>query len=144
MRHHLLKIAVAGMALALAAGCDPYDDDNRGYDEPERYGAVAISQAGPTCVQRGLGASWNVRSRRTAENNALARCLAETPPGIDCSVILSFDGSGTCWAYAEGQRHCGYGAATGVPLGLIKDEALFQCETRGGGNCILRGSGCNS
>jgi Domain of unknown function (DUF4189) len=96
------------------------------------YGAVAHDASSGKA-----GLSSHHRSLRAAERAALRECGA-----AGCRVVLKF-GPRSCAALATARSGKAWGAARRKTAEAARAGALGDCRKHGGGECVVRISGCN-
>lgn len=96
------------------------------------HGAIALNA---TDMVGALTARYP--SQDEADARALKLC------GQGCSIVLRFEGAGTCGALAsDSETH--FGVGTGVTPDSAAAAALGQCRDAGGSACAVGLQGCNS
>lgn len=83
------------------------------------------------------GFSYGLPTREEANDRALSEC------GSGCSIVYEFENG--CAAYAADQTSGSsvYGWGTADDGGSAQNEALSQCSSHGGTQCMVRSWGCN-
>ena len=98
--------------------------------------------AGALAIDENQGDQWGFAydhpSISAASDYALEEC------GAGCEVVKTF--SSGCAAYAADQASgsTAYGWATADDGATAQSEALSNCRSFGGNDCIVRSWGCNS
>ena len=126
-------IVAAGLLIVLA-GCDELQGG--GAQGDTLYGAIAIADAWPACVQRAKGFVWNYETLSAAQRAALELCLEAG----DASCQVEFTWSNGCAALAESTT-CGVGMGSSQSRTRAESLALSQCT---GPNCRITFSECTS
>ncbi len=98
------------------------------------YGAIYYSNDGGGQ----LGSSWDLRSRRSARDEAKAACKEDG--GKECERFVEF-GTGQCGALAESPE--GAAGAKGPNKNVARADALRNCEELGP-SCKIVEVACNS
>ena len=96
------------------------------------FGAVAYDQSSGK-----YGLSWNENTQRLADEAALRGCTGE-----HCKIVFRVPAH-RCGALATSEDGKIWGGAVRSTADAAKLAALENCQKRGTGQCVIRGSGCN-
>jgi hypothetical protein len=118
-------VAASLAALALVVGAAPAH---------AAFGAFAYDE-----TTGKYGYSWNETSEKKAEEAALKGCASD-----GCKIVFR-TGSNQCGAFAMTSSGKVWGGATRPKRDAAEKAALENCQKRAaaGGQCKVRGSGCN-
>ncbi len=131
---HIFRASLSVLVLALAACGYPVDPDKWMPDFSFDWSSGSIALNAVT-MQAGLTA--NRPSQEEADAAAISTC-----GGAPCATVLRFSGKGVCGALASASNRA-YGVSMGASLDTARSQALAQCSTRGGLDCIVGLSACN-
>ena len=128
-----ISVLLFAMVLTLTAcgGGDEGGSDDLSYYTPPSYGSIATNS-----ITKAAAISSDYGGQSAANSNAISTC------GSGCTTALEF-GSYMCGALARGSNGI-FGWASNSRKSNAEGGALSQCTTRGGVNCAIVLSACNS